>query len=260
MNNGNNGNNGKKKKKNDWFFADLSINICQQVWDMGQAYYRKLQDPKTRPRRLSKQPVQLIKYFYFLFLTGSRLMEGIIEPRPIIQVLDEAGFTIIKITKVNEKHFRSDGSREVITSTMPILDEYEQKMWNFITDGGLLSNPEDIFKWSNWESLENSQISEMITNNFKIDLKEPETNKVFKGIGIVPHILRHMRAYNLMVNHKIPKDLIIKWLGWDNDDMLYYYVHLESMLGEAEQRKILRENNLLTNLKIDGAKKLYGTG
>lgn len=242
------------KRTNKWTYADLSKNISQQTWEIGQAYIVRFRDEKTKPRHLNAYPVQLVKYFYFLYLTGSRLMEPVCEPRPQINIINKDGKVYIAIHKVNEKHKALDGSgREVIDQALPVFNQYEQSMWNFITDGGMVTDTADIFKFDKWRSRTKHNMNCLLKTNFRTNLRD-ENGRVHIDYGITPHILRHMRAFNVIVNYGVEVPLAIRWFGWTDQRMLYYYAHIRKALNIGSQVEMLKRGNLLTSLNIDLAK------
>ena len=62
-------------------------------------------------------------------------------------------------------------------------------------------------------------------------------------MGITPHILRHMRSYDVLINHKLHKnrELVKLWFGWTENKMLDYYPHVRDMLQVTDQEEMLRD-------------------
>lgn len=253
-----------RRSQNDWFFADLSHPICEQVWEIGQVYNRRVKEKSIK--HMNTFPIQLIRYFYFMYLTGARRMEPTMNPLSIdIQRMterDEAGnskqYSVVKITKVNEKHRSANGiDRKTMTQVIPIFDEAEQKMWNFITDGGTEQDPERMFRFAQWPSIGKSNLSGLIKTNFHTNLKDPRMpKKKHIDAGITPHILRHMRVFNVIVNHNVPEAYATVLFGWKDSKMIYYYAHLQETLGFKNQLDMLRRTKLLTDLNVDMLKNM----
>jgi hypothetical protein len=236
-----------RKNSNNWYFANLDELACKQVWEAGQAYYARVRDNKIR--HSFSHPVELTKYFYMLWLTGARLRELLLQPSPAISFQHMDGGTQVIMSHVNEKHKQPNGERDVIDAEMPLFDEWEQKMWLFITDGVTVLNTDDIFKFSKWGSIEKSNLSHLIKTNFKLDLRDPN-KRLHHEQGITPHILRHMRMFNVVLQHNVRPELAIKWFGWNNIEMVYYYAHIRQLLSIRNQHVALKNEGLLTLLTI----------
>lgn len=238
----------EKRYSNTWYFANLEKPACQQVWEAGMGYYDKLKKYEKRPGNRTKHPVQLIKYFFFLFLAGKRLREPVNGNLSIKMVNSEE--TYADIEALNEKHKDPQGNPAMAPAAIPIFDTWEQLMWDFITDGNLTLNAEDMFKFQEWRSLKKDNLSHLIKRNFKIDLKDT-VGDVHRNCGITPHILRHMRCFNVLINHNTSPELAIIWFGWNDQRMVYYYAHIRNMLTKRNQLEMLRARKLLTNLRVD---------
>ena len=243
-----------RRYSNAWYFANTGRNACEQVWEIGQSYYQRLQQASTRPPHINKHPVQLIKYFYLLYLTGARRNELLDKPYPEIEVVNTPEGVHILVNKLNSKHRGPQGEREIISQALPVMCTAEQDMWNFVLDGGLTTRINDILKLDTWR-LSKVTISQQVKNNFRINLKD-QAGDLHRNAGITPHVLRHMRAFNILINHHVPPVLAIKWFGWRKEQMLYYYAHIQKMLSQTNQMEMLRSYNLLTKLRIDAGRKL----
>lgn len=238
-----------KKHRNNWYFANLTENISEQILAIGEEYNRRVKSGNIK--HMNKFPIQLQRYFYFLYLTGARSSEPIFKPLSI-NLENVKGHVIAKIIKVNEKHKNPDGSRHPqMTQAIPIFNSAEQRMWNFITDGGSELNTEHIFQFEGWKSTTKMNLSGLIKTNFKTDLRDPITRRVHKDTGITPHILRHMRVYNVLVNYKVPETYAVMFFGWNDSKMLYYYAHLQETVSFRNQVEMLEKGDWLTGLKID---------
>lgn len=241
------------KRTNKWTFANLSENISKQVWQITESYKARFRDPEQKPRHLNGFPIQLCKYVDYTYLTGGRLMDGIVHT-PQINIVNKEGKVYVAISKVNQKHKALDGTgREVIDLALPVFNEYEQAMWNFITDGGLTTDANEIFQFDRWKSTSKHNLNCLIKTNFRTDLRD-EAGHVHRDHGITPHIFRHMRAFNVIVNYGVDVPLAIKWFGWTDQRMLYYYAHIRKALNISNQVEMLKRGNLLTNLAIDMGK------
>lgn len=240
-----------RRNANDWVFANMGVNISKQVWEIGERYHKKFREEKARHQ--NTHPINLLRYWYFLYLTGSRLTEPLaIGPeRPIIELLNEGGLPYVHVHKVNAKHMDANGkSRQMMDQAIPIFNEYERDMWSTITDGGLQTNIDEIFKFKEWKSLKHDNINCLIKTNFKTDLKDPSGN-LHRNAGITPHILRHMRTFNVIVNEGLHEIQVVKMFGWTNSRMIYYYAHIRTVLEMRNQVEVLKRGGFLRNNPID---------
>ena len=57
--------------------------------------------------------------------------------------------------------------------------------------------------------------------------------KVVENGSIVPHMLRHLRAYDLIA-HGTPPHLVQRLLGWDSRDMVDRYADINGFVNDAE--------------------------
>ena len=235
-----------RHNRNAWYFADLVTNVSEKVWEIGQEYKQRIDQGKIRHK--NKFPVQLLRYFYFLYLTGSRRMEPTMMPLNIA-LRNENGYIIVKIIKMNEKH----GGRQM-TQAIPVFNASEQAMWNYITDGGQETDPEQIFQFKNWKSTKKENLSGLIKTNFRTDLKDPITQRIRKDTGITPHILRHMRVYSVFINYHVPEAYAVMMFGWKDSKMLYYYAHIQETVSFRNQIEMLEKGDWLTSLQIDALK------
>jgi hypothetical protein len=247
-----------KARSNRWVFANLQDNVSKQVYDIGEAYRatlglrRKRKDGSHR----NGHPVQLLKYYYFLYLTGSRLREPLEEPAPTIEIINEGGLVHVEIHKVNLKHKAQDGQgHAVMEQAFPVFNEWEQKMWTYITDGGLAVRADEIFKFKEWKSTSKQNLNCLVKSNFRTNLRDTK-GKVHRNAGITPHILRHMRAFNVTVNYGVEVPLAVKWFGWTDQRMLYYYAHIRERLNVRNQLDMLKRSGHLTNLAISIGKEI----
>jgi len=128
-------------------------------------------------------------------------------------------------------------------------------MWVLITDGGLALSASEIFRFQEWKSIKKENLSCLIKTNFRADLRDTR-GKLHRESGITPHILRHMRAFSVVVNYGVEVPLVVKWFGWTDQRMLYYYAHIRTKLSTRNQVEMLKRSNMLTNLPIDLGKSI----
>ena len=273
----------RRTHTNTWIFADQQTPFSEQVYRIGEAY-RKRYMAMDLGRHRHSHPMQLLRLFYFLYLTGSRLMEPVLKPNPQIEIKSAPNpqthklETWTEITKVNEKHFsksvpleegeRRPGKRmkknlelsvrDVYTQIFPIYDEWEQFMWNIVTEGGQLSRAEDIFDFQNWKSVKKENLNCLIKTNFRTSLRDDE-GKIHRDEGITPHILRHMRMSHMIILKGEEAARVAATMGLDSTRTVFIYADIRKHYTRLNQLAALRRNGLLTSLTVDMAKNIPQT-
>jgi len=235
-----------RTNRNNWYFADKKTPICEQVWAIGQGYYTRMQEPKSRPRHRITQTTQLIKYFYWSYLTAAEPGEPSKQPVSI-EIVHEANRDTINIKKLNQRH---KGKEAEIYMAMPILDRHELDMWNFITNYGELTEAEHIFGFKNWKSIKQNNITALFNKNFLTTLEDPKDKKAYKNQGVLPRVLRYMRLKNLLLEHQAPERIIETYFGCNIDKMRKRHPELNKALDLKEQRQMMERANLMPNLKL----------
>ena len=144
------------------------------------------------------------------------------------------------VEKINEKH-DVGLKKSIMIQNIPIVDESDQAIWNYITDSGTNFNLQPVFEVFGAYSQRNRiNLSRSLTSAFKTDLTDG--NEVFRGAGIPPHVLRHLRVYNLKFNRGYDLDFIQALLGWKKKDMFEHYVYISKMLRDKEQLQVLERS------------------
>jgi integrase len=151
-------------------------------------------------------------------------------------------------------HYSHVGNRDYVESAFIADNSYELAMFQYLLQGRQkmiidftpLLPPK--FQKMNLDTLLNmefdSSLFSAITKRFRI-FKLPITNGsiVEENNSIVPHMLRHMRAYDMKVIHSYSNSFIQKVFGWKKEDMISYYtdilhsLKLQDQLAELRQRK-----------------------
>ena len=231
-----------KKYRTSWSLADKKTLTCQQIWLIGQIYYDKMQIKKGRARHRIKHTAQLLKLFYWLYLTGSRPTEAFSQPLSI-----QIDGSYINIKKANARH---KGEKTQIIMAMPIKDEYEKNMWNFITDNGIITEAKHIFIYDKWKSTASNNISALFAKNFIANL-EDQDKKIHKNQGIIPQILRYARLRNLILEHHVDERVLEQYFGC-NIKLMRSKAPQElcRALDFQEQKKILERANQVPTLKL----------
>ena len=214
----------QKKNDNDLYLTDLS-NVSRTIYNCGQEGLQDMLESKERVLKSYPYPITLTKLFYFLYFSGARLGEGLKCDRIITYVLDTTinDNKVSYIEKYNLKHFknaqdRADGKNTYTVENIPLDGEYDKKIWDFLMqskddknkDGKILSKEFKVFG----EYPKNQpNMSAVIKRHFKTTLTDGE-NTDYQGI--TPHILRHLRFYNVKINKGYPDDLIQSYFGYWN--------------------------------------------
>lgn len=239
---------------NNLYLSDMK-DVSKSVWKIGRNFFEG-RNPHV------KYPGNLRKLFYLTYLTGSRIGELVREPYPLLQIYELEGIHVMSVKKLNEKHFTTreplnqnepvvrvgghvlrrklnleTSIRQQITQNLPIDNEYEARMWNYVTrDYTQLNTRAWLQSFGGYKSRES--ISHRFSRLFKANLMDEKGN-AYPNHGINPHMLRHLRAYNL-VQKGYEERLIQQYFGWVSRDMLYHYTYIKRLIEDKEQREIVR--------------------
>lgn len=74
-------------------------------------------------------------------------------------------------------------------------------------------------------------------NMFKAEISDGQTTTYG---SIVPHMLRHIRAYDLWIVHHLRPQLVQRLLDWDDHNMLYHYSDIKNTIAESEELEYYR--------------------
>ena len=220
------------------------INVSTAIYDSAMRFYKHAKENKKKGRRM-KSPANLIRYFLFLYLSGSRVSEPISFPMATISISHPKVFPwkdLITINKVNLKHFDNDHNHEVIPQNIPIFDIGEKRMWEIVLNGFETTSLSDVYKTilkQNGGERRNGNLSNVISRNFFADMKTSQ-GEIIHHCGITPHNLRHLRAYNLHIERGLPPQLIQSLFGWKDLKMLTYYVELSRAIQSKAQIEMLK--------------------
>ena len=75
-------------------------------------------------------------------------------------------------------------------------------------------------------------LSRKFAKIFKANLSDGK--EAFENAGPVPHMLRHARAYDLLVTHRLPISLVQRLLGWQTRDLVDRYADVSSGIESQE--------------------------
>lgn len=235
----------RNQYKTNWFLYDMN-NVYKVIFLMIKEGLAN--------GRLSRNKELLGKYVAFIAVSGSRRNEPFLYS-PTITKFEKNGRVFYKITKLNEKNFMKGKSkkRQIISPIFsPKNDKYEKALFDYLIDGRaivklnfgslLLSENDRLneaeFEVSSYEDKEKilkkraSHITRSVQSTFKA--KITNGHKVMENQGVNPHILRHVRAYDLVINKGIKKEMVAKLLGWSNDNMVGYYSDIKNAMRAEE--------------------------
>lgn len=232
------------------FFLENMTNIDQQIYDI----VASLNQRKYSPRK-----ELWIKYFIFLYLSGARRTEPfrknpIIELDPL-QTMSES-YPCYLITKVSEKHFerKKEVKRKIITQTIIPLSAAEKALFERLMQGKRRVELDftPLLRLDQYE-IEYLQIMEYLPKDPEIERKmrifswdfrmkfHANINtgeEILKNSGLVPHMLRHIRAFDQVIVKRLGEGFVLKNFDWSRK-MLDYYLDLKRSMGVAEQRDYL---------------------
>ena len=154
-----------------------------------------------------------------------------------------------------EKSYIIKGKRKPHIQIFRIWNAYEQSLIDFLLQGRteisisflpLLPKRFQVLSKEDREKILLAQSNEKetylisITSKFKMFRARITNGR--KGLDgwILPHMLRHMRAYNLLINKHIRSEIVQRLLGWNRKEMVDYYADIKNTLGEQEMIEIYR--------------------
>jgi hypothetical protein len=213
-------------------------------------------------------------YFTLLYLGGKRRIEPFLYPVTISKI-QHVGLTFYRIHSAVAKHFENKmkkckicgeifyskkgikehiaktghnsfsfvGSRKLVSHIFRAENEYEKALFEFLLNG------RETMRWDftpllppryrNTQDLLEKECEKSvyagITKRFKMFKAEITNGKIVEKDSLVPHMLRHMRAYDLWIIHKYNPFLVQRLLNWDKTDMLYYYTDIKNTIQELEE-------------------------
>lgn len=217
-----------------------------------------------RNTKVFEHKVLWSKYFVFLYVSASRSVEPFLSNPAIHKTkdLDNKGepITLYHVTRINAKHFTTEKKRkrQIITQTFRALNRYEESLFEYLLNGNirvaidfkdlfvnrknrkkeLIQFKKDLYLGKN--KIINSlvaQISKRFSQMFKADISNGTIH--LKNAGLRPHMLRHIRAYNLFASKDLPRAYVQSVVGW-GDDMVGYYSDIKEFMREKEQIAILK--------------------
>lgn len=153
------------------------------------------------------------------------------------------------------KHYSHIGKRAYNESIFPVDNAYELAMFQYLLQGRQsitidftpllpprfqVKEPKALIDM-NYQSSLFSGITKKF-NMFKMDITNGTTT--IKNTGIVPHMLRHMRAYDMKVIHRYSNSFIQKTFTWKKEDMVSYYTDILNMLDIQSQVEEIKRHRL----------------
>lgn len=153
----------------------------------------------------------------------------------------------------NHKHYTHYSEREYIDTYIITDNIYEHALMQYLMQGRQLMRLDFTpllpakFRGLNPDKLMtleyDSSMFSGITHKFKM-FKLPITDgkRVIENAGIVPHMLRHMRVYDLKIIHNYSNAFIQKAFGWNREMMVEYYTDVRSMLGKEAMLNEIKQH------------------
>jgi len=228
----------KAEYRTAWFLQKLT-EIDKQIYD---CVTRTMKETRAFTNKQL-----LAKYVAFNYLTAARRIEPFLKP-PTLTRFKEQGMRLIKVNKINAKHFTKTGKRMEMQQVFLPLNRYEESLWQFVMDSKELATidfmpllsataPERTrgMAIEDREAYVKPRLANLTTSikdKFKADITNGET---LSHEGLRPHMLKHIRAYDLKAKGN-KDELVMALLGWDSADMLYsHYIDLQRMMQVKEQ-------------------------
>jgi len=156
----------------------------------------------------------------------------------------------IKLTGHNV--FIRIGKREMVTHRFIAYDMHEKAFFDYLLNGKQIAtfdftpllppryrncNAEELLKEYHKK---NGELFTGITMRFKM-LKADITDGREEVHGsIVPHMLRHLRAYDLWIVHHMRPTMVQRLLDWSDHKMLYHYSDIREVIKEMQEVEYYR--------------------
>ncbi len=260
--------------KTAWSLADKT-SIDKSIFEIIQTSMEK--GNATRNREL------FFQYVALLFVAGKRRIEPFLKPVTIKKEIDQNGRTWYHVTSMVAKHFtngemeckvcneayktrkaqkehrqqtghklKHTADRIAKSHYWPIQNEYDKALFEYLLRGRqvvsidftpLLSAKDRNISTS--KMAEGNLHLNAITMKFmKTFTKQQITNGKIQLEGyILPHMLRHLRAYDLMITHRRSPLWVQRMMDWDTEEMPYYYVDIKDMMDALEEKRMIEEED-----------------
>jgi hypothetical protein len=268
--------------KNQLFLTDLG-NVSESIYKIGRDFReRSMESLKYK----GNNPALYTKLFYFDYFSASRSGEPLLEPYPQVSIEIRKGWPYAHIKKLNLKHFvnpqyqclhcpdllpshkaivehlkgqhplaspqgayKKIGDREEITQNILIETMPERLMIDYILDGQTSALPRtiDFSELGGYKA--RTKINHAMQAAFKADLTDGNT--IYKETGITPHILRHLRIYDLAIIKGLDDYTIQSYLGWSSRDMIEEYLYIKRMrMDQVQLQRIDKRIDYLERTNI----------
>ncbi len=214
-------------------------------------------EPFLYPVTITKMIIENIEFYKVVSAVAKHYESNIKKCKICDQILKTN--KEVKDHKVITKHlnYLNIGKRRIVSHIWKPENKEEKALWEYICESknritidfsSLL--PPRYFKLTEKEKLKeykktNSNLLNGITKKFN-QFKTIITNGHEElNSSIVPHMLRHLRAFDLIIDHKYQDVLVQRLLDWDSHYMVYYYLDIKNMLQEKDEisQYINREKN-----------------
>ena len=148
--------------------------------------------------------------------------------------------------EAQHKGYVNIGSRRLLSSIFFSFDVFERALFEYLLQGRMQTTidfsallpaaargtfeegfPHDINKLE--AALPNIDKKFKM---FKTDITDG--SEIIKNSPITPHMLRHLRAFDLIAVHGTPPHLVQRLLGWDSRDMVDRYADINGFVNDAE--------------------------
>jgi integrase len=158
----------------------------------------------------------------------------------------------IHTQKTSHGHYSHVGNRAYIETAFISDNPYELAMFQYLLQGRQRTTIDFTpllpprFQKADTETLINTKYNSSlfvgITQKFKMfKMSITDGATIKESNSIVPHMLRHMRTYDMKINHGYSNSFVQKVFGWKKEDMVSYYADVLHMLGIQDQLVELRK-------------------
>lgn len=214
------------------------------------------------------------QYAMLLYISGRRRIEPFLMPVTVSQTtINEREYFTVKVTNAKhfvgyarkckicgeifksgakwKEHQSSTGhqgythwaNRTYIEQTWIANNPFEYAMFLYLLKGRhrvtIDFKPLLPSSYQNKDNIDDINYKDLIsiTERFKRvfgKINITDGKKILQNDSIVPHMLRHMRVYDLIVIHNYPPTMVQHLIGWDSIDMVEYYTDIKNQMKNKE--------------------------
>ncbi|MEM4066536.1 MAG: tyrosine-type recombinase/integrase [Candidatus Micrarchaeaceae archaeon] len=164
--------------------------------------------------------------------------------------------SIVQHCKAENTHYTISGKRAQMSAIFKINNPYERALLDFLMQGRQELSfdftpllPKSFIKMPQDEreaallgtSAEKERFIASMTAKFRMFKTRITDGRKAVDYHLLPHMLRHLRAYCLLINYGLPPELVRRLLGWTSKAMVDYYAEINAAMQEKEEIAIYEQ-------------------